>query len=156
MQFPIIASLSHLDFLQGLPTSCARTGNLICQRFAIENENFSSKYGNFVAVCLCTLLAQRFVCRFDTATTFKTGSTLLLPVFESDIERNRAILQGRELPPLLPSGGRGAVAAVVEFSNKGGINAAEGFGDVDLVVAKSVARRYGYVLDVPCVQFVCC
>jgi hypothetical protein len=48
------------------------------------------------------------------------------------------------------------VAAVVEFSNKGGINAAEGFGDVDLVVAKSVARRYGYALDVPCVKFICC
>ena len=142
-----------MDFLQGLPTYCARTGDLICQRFAIENENFSSKYGTFVAFCLCILLAQRFVCRFDTATAFKTGSTLLLPVFESDIERHRAILQGRVLPP---SGARGPVAAVVEFSNKGGINAAEGFGDVDLVVAKSVARRYGYVLDVPCVKFVCC
>jgi hypothetical protein len=74
---------------------------------------------------------------------FKTVSTLLLPVFESDIERNRAVIQGREPPPPLPSGERGRVAAVVEFSNKGGINAAEGFGDVDLVVAKSVARRYG-------------
>jgi hypothetical protein len=74
---------------------------------------------------------------------FKTVSTLLLPVFESDIERNRAAVEGRELPPLLPEGQRGPVAAVVEFSNKGGMNAAEGFGDVDLVVAKSVARRYG-------------
>jgi hypothetical protein len=74
---------------------------------------------------------------------FKTGSTLLLPVFESDIERNRAVLRGQEMPPPLASGERGRVAAVIEFSNKGGINAAEGFGDVDLVVAKSVARRYG-------------
>ena len=74
---------------------------------------------------------------------FKTGSTLLLPVFESDIERNRAALRGQEMPPPLPSGELGRVAAVIEFSNKGGINAAEGFGDVDLVVAKSVARRYG-------------
>jgi hypothetical protein len=77
---------------------------------------------------------------------FKTVSTLLLPVFESDIERNRAAVEGRELPPLLPDDQRGPVAAVVEFSNKGGMNAAEGFGDVDLVVAKSVARRYGCVL----------
>ena len=84
-------------------------------------------------------------CRFDNLTNFKTVSTLLLPVFESDIERCRAAVEGRELPPLLPEGQRGPVAAVVEFSNKGGMNAAEGFGDVDLVVAKSVARRYGCV-----------
>jgi hypothetical protein len=65
-----------------------------------------------------------------------------LPVFERDIERFRAIIHERELP--LQSGGdKGRVAAVIEFSNKGGINAAEGFGDVDFVVAKSVARRYG-------------
>ncbi len=99
-----------------------------------------------MAICSRTLVAQLFVCRFDTATVFKTSGTLLLPVFESDIERYRATLQGRDLPPLPPNGARGAVAAVVEFSNKGGINAAEGFGDVDLVVAKSVARRYGYAL----------
>jgi hypothetical protein len=64
-------------------------------------------------------------------------------MFESDVERYRAMVQGREAPPPLPAGERGRIAAVIELSNKRGINLAEGFGDVDLVVAKSVARRYG-------------
>ncbi len=68
---------------------------------------------------------------------------MLLPVFESDIERFRAMIQGQDAPQQPPGRGSGRVVAVIEFSNKGGINAAEGFGDVDLVVAKSVARRYG-------------
>lgn len=53
------------------------------------------------------------------------------------------MVRGQETPQQQPGTGSGPVVAVVEFSNKGGINAAEGFGDVDLVVAKSVARRYG-------------
>jgi hypothetical protein len=65
-------------------------------------------------------------------------------MFESDIERFRALIRGEEPPQQQPGQEKGRVAAVIEFSNKGGINAAEGFGDVDLVVAKSVARRYGY------------
>ena len=72
-------------------------------------------------------------------------------MFESDVERYRAIVQGREAPPPLPAGERGRIAAVIELSNKRGINLAEGFGDVDLVVAKSVARRYGCALVVECV-----
>jgi hypothetical protein len=83
------------------------------------------------------------LCRFDATTNFRTVSTLLLPVFESDIERFRAMIRGEEVQQQQPGRGSGRVMAVVEFSNKGGINAAEGFGDVDLVVAKSVARRYG-------------
>ena len=53
------------------------------------------------------------------------------------------MIRGEEVQQQQPGRGSGRVVAVVEFSNKGGINAAEGFGDVDLVVAKSVARRYG-------------
>ena len=93
-------------------------------------------------------MPPRAACRFDAVTNFKTGSTLLLPMFESDIERFRALVRGEEPQQQQQQQQQGQetgrVAAVIEFSNKGGINAAEGFGDVDLVVAKSVARRYGY------------
>ena len=66
-------------------------------------------------------------------------------MFQSDVDRYRAMVEGREPPPQVAGGDGGRVAAVVELSNKKGLNAAEGFGDVDLVVAKSVARRFGCV-----------
>jgi GAF domain-containing protein len=56
-QFSIALSSSNPSFLlllllrcfyQGLPTHCASTGNLICQRFAIENPNFSPRFAVFI------------------------------------------------------------------------------------------------------------